>query len=41
MYVDDPVNGIYWGPPDEPGGTPRRWSRAWFQWRETANATRR
>jgi len=32
-YLDDPAKGIYWGPPDEAGGTPRRWSRPWFTWR--------
>lgn len=32
-YQDDPARGIYWGPPSEPGGTPRRWSRHWFDWR--------
>jgi hypothetical protein len=32
-FDDDPERGIYWGPPSEPGGTPRRWSRHWFDWR--------
>jgi hypothetical protein len=35
-YADDPGRGVFWGPPDEPGGTPRRWSRAWYDWRRTA-----
>jgi hypothetical protein len=30
-YVDDPGRGVFWGPPE--GGVPRRWSRAWFDWR--------
>ena len=33
LYRDDPERGIFWGPPSEPGGTPRRWSRHWFDWR--------
>jgi 5-methylcytosine-specific restriction endonuclease McrA len=32
-YEDDPERGIFWGPPSEPGATPRRWSRHWFDWR--------
>jgi hypothetical protein len=32
-FVDAPERGIYWGPPSEPGGVPRRWSRAWWVWR--------
>jgi len=32
-FDDDPERGIYWGPPSEPGGVPRRWSRHWFDWR--------
>jgi HNH endonuclease len=32
-FEDDPERGIYWGPPSEVGGTPRRWSRHWFDWR--------
>lgn len=32
-FRDDPGKSIYWGPPSEPGGTPRRWSRRWFEWR--------
>jgi 5-methylcytosine-specific restriction endonuclease McrA len=32
-YRDDPERGINWGPPSESGGTPRRWSRHWFDWR--------
>jgi hypothetical protein len=32
-FDDDPERGIYWGPPSEPGGKPRRWSRPWFDWR--------
>lgn len=35
-YVDDPVRGVFYGPPAKEGGTPRRWSRAWFEWRGTA-----
>ncbi len=30
---DDPENHIYWGPPDDVTGQPRRWSRRWFEWR--------
>jgi 5-methylcytosine-specific restriction endonuclease McrA len=33
LYRDDPGRGIFWGQPSEPGGTPRRWSRHWFDWR--------
>jgi len=32
-YVDDPATNTYWGPPPQLGGPPRRWSRAWFEWR--------
>lgn len=32
-YQDDPSRNLYWGPPDERTGTPRRWSRPWFDWR--------
>jgi hypothetical protein len=32
-FVDDPAAGVYWGPPAEVGGPPRRWSRHWFDWR--------
>jgi hypothetical protein len=32
-FEDDPDRGIFWGPPSEPGGVPRRWSRHWFDWR--------
>jgi hypothetical protein len=32
-YQDDPERGIFWGPPSEPGGVPRKWSRVWFGWR--------
>jgi hypothetical protein len=32
-FEDDPARGIYWGPPSEPGGPPRRWSRHWHDWR--------
>jgi 5-methylcytosine-specific restriction endonuclease McrA len=32
-YVDDPEAGVFWGPPDEQTGEPRRWSRPWFDWR--------
>ena len=32
IAVDDPVRGVFWGPPDE-GGNQQRWSRAWFEWR--------
>lgn len=32
-FDDNPERGIFWGPPREPGGTPRRWSRHWFDWR--------
>jgi 5-methylcytosine-specific restriction endonuclease McrA len=31
-YEDDPERGIFWGPPDDQG-KPRRWSKAWFEWR--------
>jgi hypothetical protein len=34
-YEDDEERKIFWGPPSEPGGVPRRWSRAWFDWRVT------
>jgi hypothetical protein len=34
-YEDDPERGIFWGPPDDRGGPPRRWSRPWFEWRKT------
>jgi hypothetical protein len=30
---DDPERGIFWGPPCELTGQPRRWSRVWFDWR--------
>ena len=30
---DDPARGIFYGPP-ESDGKPRRWSRAWFPWRD-------
>jgi hypothetical protein len=30
--VDDPGNGVFWGPSDASGNY-RRWSRAWFEWR--------
>jgi 5-methylcytosine-specific restriction endonuclease McrA len=39
-YEDDPERGIFWGPPSEPGGTPRRWSRHWFDWRPEELAQR-
>jgi hypothetical protein len=32
-YQDDPSRNLYWGPPDETTGKPRRWSRPWFNWR--------
>jgi hypothetical protein len=32
-YRDDPDRGVYWGPPNEPGRAPQRWSRHWFDWR--------
>jgi hypothetical protein len=32
-FEDDPERGIFWGPPSEPGGTPQRWSRPWYDWR--------
>jgi hypothetical protein len=32
-FEDDPDRGVFWGPPPESGGTPQRWSRAWFDWR--------
>jgi 5-methylcytosine-specific restriction endonuclease McrA len=32
-YLDDPEAGVFWGPPDERTGEPRRWSRHWFDWR--------
>ncbi len=32
-YEDDAKAGIFWGPPDSRGGSPRRWSRPWFEWR--------
>jgi hypothetical protein len=27
------LGDVFWGPPDVGGGRPRRWSRAWFEWR--------
>jgi hypothetical protein len=39
-FDDDPERGIYWGPPSEPGGTPRRWSRHWFDWRPRSSSSR-
>jgi hypothetical protein len=35
-YEDDPERGIYFGPPETDGGTPRRWSRPWYDWRSAA-----
>jgi hypothetical protein len=32
-YRDDPANGVFWGPPELLSGRPRRWSRAWSDWR--------
>jgi hypothetical protein len=39
-FDDDPERGIFWGPPSKPGGTPRRWSRHWFDWRPEELAQR-
>lgn len=33
-YADDVAAGVFWGPPDE-HGVSRRWSRAWFDWRNS------
>jgi hypothetical protein len=33
VCVDDPARGVFWGPPDMRGNQ-RRWSRAWFEWRQ-------
>jgi hypothetical protein len=33
-FEDKPELGIFWGPPEEGGGPPRRWSRKWFEWRD-------
>jgi hypothetical protein len=35
---DDPDRGIFWGPP-QIDGTPRRWSRPWFDWRNDPEVT--
>jgi hypothetical protein len=32
--VDDPANGVFWGPKTL-DGQHVRWSRAWFEWRES------
>jgi hypothetical protein len=32
-YGDDPEAGVYWRLPQQPNGTPTRWSKAWFDWR--------
>jgi hypothetical protein len=33
-YQDDPEARVFWSPPAEPGGRPRReWSQAWWDWR--------
>jgi hypothetical protein len=32
--VDDPDQGLFWGPPSMPAGQPRRWSRPWVDWRD-------
>ena len=32
-FEDRPGEGVFWGPPSEPGGVLRRWSRLWFEWR--------
>jgi hypothetical protein len=31
-FEDRPDEGVFWGPPG-PDGKPRRWSRAWWDWR--------
>jgi hypothetical protein len=33
---DHPEDGVFWGPPELDGGRPRRWSRAWSDWRDRA-----
>ena len=38
-YQDDPAAGVFWGPPLE-SGVPRRWSRAWFEWRDDYDAVK-
>jgi 5-methylcytosine-specific restriction endonuclease McrA len=39
-FQDDPQRNIFWGPPSEPGGKPRRWSRHWHDWRPEELARR-
>ena len=33
-YVDDPREGVFWGPGPTAGGLPTRWSKVWFEWRD-------
>jgi hypothetical protein len=40
-YIDDPEAGVFWGPPDEQTGEPRRWSRPWYDWRAEGHSERK